>query len=119
MISGKFRFSAQREVQMPKWLMYYFENGSPHISAAEYYLGVAYFLLGDYARARGYLAPIYPQRLDNPQINLCLGYSYLHSKPQELGLAKKYLHRAEALGQRLPAGWLQELVRTFGAWPAG
>jgi tetratricopeptide (TPR) repeat protein len=97
----------------------YYQNGSPYILDADYYLGVSFFLLGDYARSRGYLAPVYSYRVDDAQINLCLGFSYLNTEPQELELVKKYLLKAESLGYKLPESWVEDLVQAFGAWPPG
>jgi len=95
----------------------YYQDGSPYFLDAQYYLGLSYFLLDDFARARGYLAPVYSRRQDDPRLNMCLGYSYLKTEPQELGLSKKYMLNAENLGYRLPEMWMKELLEVFGDWP--
>lgn len=95
----------------------YFQNGSPFVRDAQYYLGLSYFKLDDCARSRGYLAPIYDQLQEDIQTNIYLGICYLNEEPKDLELVKKYLLKAEALGYKLPDEWVKQLVKAFGTWP--
>jgi tetratricopeptide (TPR) repeat protein len=95
----------------------YLQSGSPYVVDAQYYLGASYYYLQDFARARGYLAPIYDLQPDDLFINLSLGISNLLLEPKDLELVKIYLLKAEALGYTLPDSLVQTLVKEFGAWP--
>lgn len=98
----------------------YRAKGSPLLADARYELGVAHYMLKEYAKARGYLELLYPGRESDPNLNYLLGVCYANPpgedrrKGRELLLAAKKLGmdvelRAKKLGDRIPEELLREL----------
>jgi tetratricopeptide (TPR) repeat protein len=89
----------------------YSKKSSPLVTDTRYYLGISYFFLEDWAKAKDYFEQIYTEFKDNPDINLLLGACCLYIKPKNRELARKYLGRAEELGMEIPEDMLRELDR--------
>lgn len=76
----------------------YRAKSSPLLADAQYGLGVAYYRLKEYAKARSYLEIIYPGRESDPNINYMLGVCFLSPPNEDRGKARKYLLTAKKLG---------------------
>lgn len=97
--------------QLKKAEKLYSKKSSPLVTDARYYLGISYFFLEDWTKAKGYFEQIYIEFVDDPAINLLLGACYLYIKPKNRELARRYLNRAKELGMEIPDDILRELDR--------
>ncbi len=76
----------------------YRAKGSPLLADAQYELGVAYYMLKAYAKARSYLELIYSGRESAPNLNYLLGVCYVNMPSEERGKGRELLLAAKRLG---------------------
>jgi tetratricopeptide (TPR) repeat protein len=96
-------------MQLKKAEELYAGKSSPLITDARHLLGVSYYMLQEYERARDYFEQVYLERRDDPGINYLLGLCYLSPRIKNLELARKYLGKAQELGVNIPANVLEQL----------
>ncbi len=87
----------------------YRASSSPFIGDARHLLGVAYFGLKDYARAKDYLTLSYAGLENDADVNYLLGLCYLDPSIKDTGKAREYLLKARQLGKTIPQEALIEV----------
>ena len=89
----------------------YVARGSAYVGDARYQIGIAYYALKEWSKARDYLEQASPAMKDTANWNYALGVCYLYQSPRNVEQARKYLNRAKELGAQIPDAVLQELNR--------